>query len=201
MSAVEKLSACVHEADDEMRALVNRTKVQLAKIPLGVARMDLLYGVSVRSNGNEKSIPIDQTTTTVAIFADQSAREITTRDPGLMPKIRELLENTEDLGTYQRFGGLRIDLCAEPRVDEQRQRQNLHKMRTEIRMGQRGIRAVRKNIVETLTGLLADGLPAGEVLSARQDLHQKAENRIEELDDVLRELLGLVYSTPSHEGP
>jgi ribosome recycling factor len=202
MSAAERLSASVREADDEMRALVSKTKVELAKIPLGIARMDLLYGLSVESSSsNGKSTPIDQTTTTVAIFADQSAREITTRDPGLMPKIRALLENTEDLAaTCQRSGGLRIDFCAEPLVDEQQQRLNLQKVRTEIKTGQRGIRAVRKNIVETLDELLADGLPAGEVLSARQDLQQGAENHIEELDEALRELLRLVYATPSHEG-
>jgi ribosome recycling factor len=195
MSATERLEACLREADDEMRALVSKTKVELAKIPPLREPVALLHGLLVASNGN--SNPIDQATT-VALFADPSAREVTERDPDLITKIRELLENT-DIAAYQRSGGLRIDLRVEP-VDEEQQRQSLYKIRTEIKTGQREIRAVRKNSLDTLTELLADGVPQDEVLSARQSLRQSVENHIEELDEVLRGLLRLAYAGSEDRG-
>jgi ribosome recycling factor len=191
MSATEGVEACLREADDEMRALVSKTKVELAKIPPLREPVALLHGLSVTSNGN--STPTDQATT-VALFADQSAREVTERDPDLITKIRGLLENT-DIAAYQRSGGLRIDLRVEP-VDEEQQRQSLKMMRTEIMTGQRGIRVVRKSSLDTLTELLADGVPQTLVLSARQSLRQSVDNHIEELDEVLRGLLRLAYSGP-----
>jgi ribosome recycling factor len=195
MSATERLEACLREADDEMCALVSKTKVELAKVPPLREPVALLHGLSVASNGN--STPTDQATT-VALFADQSAREVTERDPDLITKIRELLENTE-IAAYQRSGGLRIDLRVEP-VDEDQQRQSLYKMRTEIKTGQREIRAVKKNNDDTLTELLADGLPQGEVFSARQSLRQSMHNHVEELDEVLRGLLRLAYSGLENHG-
>jgi ribosome recycling factor len=184
MSATERLEACLREADDEMRALVGKTKVELAKVPPLREPVALLHGLSVASNGN--STATDQATT-VALFADQSAREVTERDPDLITKIRELLENT-DMAAYQRSGGLRIDLRVEP-VDEDQQRQSLYKMRT-----------VKKNNDDTLTELLADGLPQGEVFSARQGLRQSMHNHVEELDEVLRGLLRLAYSGLENHG-
>jgi ribosome recycling factor len=195
MSATERLEACLREADDEMRALVGKTKVELAKVPPLREPVALLHGLSVASNGN--STATDQATT-VALFADQSAREVTERDPDLITKIRGLLENT-DMAAYQRSGGLRIDLRVEP-VDEDQQRQSLYKMRTEIKTGQREIRAVKKNNDDALTELLADGLPQGEVFSARQGLRQSMHNHVEELDEVLRGLLRLAYSGLENHG-
>lgn len=195
MSATDRLEACLREADDEMRSLVSKTKAELAKIPPLREPVALLHGLSVTSNGT--STPNDQATT-VALFADQSAREITERDPDLITKIRELLEHT-DIAAYQRSGGLRIDLRVEP-VDEEQQRQSLYKMRTEIKTGQREIRAVRKNNLDAFTELLADGVSQAEVLSARQNLRQSVDNHIEELDEVLRGLLRLSYSGSEDHG-
>lgn len=176
---MEEIQLYLDDAKDSMEKAIKHTTIELGKIRAGKAMPSMLDGLMVDYYGT--MTPINQ----VATVNTPDARTIIIRpyETRMVAEVNKAIKNSDlGLSPLQEADLIRLNI---PPLTEERRRELVKKVKSEIESGKVSIRNIRKDTNDGLRKLKNEGASEDEIKRAEDKVQALTDSYIAKIDTLL----------------
>lgn len=175
---MEDANTLVKKAGQQMEKAYEFVAGELKKIRAGKASPSMVEGIEVEAYGS--TMPLNQ----VSSITSPDARTIAIKpfDKTMVGDIEKAIQ-TSDLGINPQNDGEIVRLNVPP-LTEERRRDIVKQVKTEVEAGKVSIRNIRKDINDSLKKLQKEGTSEDEVKRSEEQVQKTTDQYNKKLDDL-----------------